>query len=224
MGRQAFRGVDHPPADDAHPVLRAFHDLWRREQTGMPPSWRHRAHTHWRDYFLIHLTETRYRATGTAPTPHQRLRDRRHSIGCRPTYDMAERLGHFTVPGASYDTHPVQDLDTLMVDVVVLHNEIVSFDKELAQGEENYITAIARTRRLSQDEAIRHTLEELDTTFKRWIAHREAIPGLHAVLGLTADEIENTDRYLEDALLACYSGTLNWSYATARYATEPLEG
>ncbi|MTD56565.1 hypothetical protein GKO32_21695 [Amycolatopsis sp. RM579] len=97
---------------------------------------------------------------------------------------MAERIGHFEIPDIAYHAHPINDLSTLMTDIVILHNEIVSFDKEVAQGEtQNYILRIADSG-ISLQKAVTYADDRLERAFQQWIAERGRISYLYPILNL----------------------------------------
>ncbi|MET8565013.1 hypothetical protein ABZV75_32250 [Streptomyces flaveolus] len=197
-----------------HPVLTSFADLWEREKEGMPPEWIHRAAAHWTNYFLIHVSEASQRSSGQHISPEEHITQRHHSIGCWPTYDMAERTQGFTIPNRLFYSYPFSKLGDTITEVVILHNELVSLEKEIASGEShNYALLLDQPL----DEAIATTRARIDDTYRDWLIQCDQLPELYAMLSLTPDEVTAAERYVDDALRACYSGSMTWSYATGRY-------
>ncbi|AUG81268.1 Germacradien-4-ol synthase [Kitasatospora sp. MMS16-BH015] len=205
--------------DGTSPVERAFADLWRRSQQGMPARWRARTAYDWEWYFASHAAEAAGRNSGLLPDRQGYLMLRRGTAAMETVFDMIERLGRFEVPQAVLH-HPVlRQLRQLAADIPSFTNDVRSFPLEAPRGDVCNLVLIAqRERGCSVEEACAVVLDEAQLMADRFVKLAAELPDAYTWLELTPEERTAAQRYA-DGLAHWLAGYLHWERHTGRYHT-----
>ena len=210
--------LDGRPAASAPPIVRAFRDLWERSCAGMSTTWRDRAAGDWRSYLSGYLAEADYRCRNAFPTADEHLKLRRDTIGVQPTVDLAERIGHYEVPDPIFDSQHMRDMRAIAAEVDSVHNDILSVEKEEAQGDiHNLVLILQRDRSRSRQEAIEIMRRMIRERTERFLALEAELPQVSRDLRLGPRETEIALRYSTDALRTVMRGDYDWAEGSGRY-------
>ncbi|WP_405020818.1 cytochrome P450 [Kitasatospora sp. NBC_00070] len=213
--------LDQPPAPDAPPLARAFHDLWLRSREGMSPPWCERAATHWRAYLYGHVQEAANRHSGTPLTVDEYLRLRRDTIGVQPTLDLAERIGHYELHADLFTSDTVAALRTLAAEIDSLHNDLYSLAKEDAGSDPHNLLLILRRANGAEHDACAGVIGMLHARIARFRDLEGELRTLDGTAHLGAHDRKALDRYLRDALHTVMRGPYDWAPRSGRYGTGP---
>ena len=209
------RVLDHPADDWCFAA--AFADLWTRSRAGMSRTWQSRAARHWRDYLAGHITEARHRH-GRPPTAAEHLRLRRDSIGVLPTLDLAERVGHFEVPPALLASPELTELCEITTEVIVIHNDLCSVEKEEAIDDiHNLILILQRERDWNRHQTVTAIITMIQDRTDRFVRLAASLPAVYDRLALDPAGRAAGDRYLRDALTTLMRGAYDWAENSGRY-------
>lgn len=212
--------LDSRPGPCAPPIVRAFRDLWERSREGMSTTWRSRAADNWRCYLSGYLAEADYRCRNTFPTADEHLKLRRDTIGVQPTVDLAERIGHYEVPEPIFDSQHMRDMRAIAAEVDSIHNDIVSVEKEEAQGDiHNLVLILQRDRSRSRHEAIEIMRQMIHERIERFLALEAELSKVGRDLHLSPRETETAIRYSTDALRTVMRGDYDWAEGSGRYGS-----
>lgn len=119
-----------------NPVERAFAELWPQTAPPMSLAWRHRFRRDIRRFLEGVLWELDHIDDERVADPIGYVQARREFGGLPMTSTLMEHaLGE--IPPAAYHTRPVQTALDAFADIISLHNDIVSYDREVAEGTVN---------------------------------------------------------------------------------------
>ncbi|RLU87528.1 hypothetical protein CTZ27_23170 [Streptomyces griseocarneus] len=218
MAALARQGAGTPATAPSFPLARLWSSLWHRAQKGMSAAWRGRAVRHWEEYFLTYVSEAVNRKSGTALSMDSYMKLRRDGIGSQVVLDISERCGHFEAPPEIHQSMCMLEVRDITAEVVTLTNDLHSLEKDQANGDpNNAVLLLAREHSSSQEEAVVRLQRMVRRRTRRFQQLVIEIDRLCDAFGLTAEERENTHRFL-DVNRACMRGNLDWSNNTARYS------
>lgn len=205
-----------PPG--AAPIVRAMADIWSRSREGMSPAWQERAERHWRLYLGGHITEAEHRRRGIMCTSEEHMVVRRATVGVQPVLDLVERTGHFEVPARVFGSPVMAEMRQIVEDVVILQNEIVSVEKEMARGEQNNLLVIVQHERdYTLPQSIEHVRRQAHDLVQKFLTIDGRLFELLQPLELSAQEHRSVDRYRVEALRATMRGCYDWHARSGRY-------
>ncbi|MCQ4211276.1 terpene synthase family protein [Streptomyces longispororuber] len=204
------------PHDGDMPLLRGFLDLCRRSVAHTSPSWRTRFHSDVEVYLRSYQWEAANRVLGRTPAIDTYLEMRRHSIGVWMSLDLAEPCGRFALPHSAFRSEAIQTMRRLCSDVVVLVNEVLSYDKDRGHGDVNLLVLLQETERLSFAEAVRRAQETVADDVRRYQDLEAGLDRLLTDLNLPPHHASDLERYAH-AMRSWMRGNLDWSLETVRY-------
>jgi pentalenene synthase len=211
--------LDRAPRQNAEPIVRAFADLWRRSRQEMSPAWQKRAADNWRDCLTGYVEEVDNRQRVHPLGIREYLRIRRHTIGIQPPLDLAERVGGFEMPARALTSELLATMRRLGKNMLIVHNDVCSVEKEEATGDANNLVLILeRSRNLSRQEAIAIACALVRQWTTDFLAHERELPRFCESLGLDPAGRSAVKHYHVDGLRAVIRGTVDWSELTGRYA------
>ncbi len=213
--------VLHPEQDtdsQASPAVRALTDMCRRTLRRMSPTWYER--------FASHLLSTlrSLAAEATADrglhgdlSVEQYLALRRATAGVPFYVDLIELTEHIEVPEAVRQTPAFQELVAATTDLVCLHNDLYSLDKELARGNVlNLVLVLERVHGMARDQALEAVAARATQRVEQFCAARQRLRATLArmsVDGATIQEIGRCVTGMQDWI----NGNLEWCRYTPRY-------
>ncbi|MEU8757884.1 terpene synthase family protein [Streptomyces sp. NPDC048659] len=199
------------------PMGRALEEIITQASHGMANDWQLRFRRHVADYLSACVWQAAHRQHGQMPSQEAFPAKRREFGAILPSFDLVERTEASCLPPSLYYSRPYQDLLIAAADVVCWTNDLMTVEKEAAQGDpHNLVLVTAHHRRLDRHAA---TLAVADACEKRLLAHERAHRDL-TVLTQTLDAPpsarRNADRCAR-ALIGWARGHLEWGAATPRY-------
>ncbi|KAK8075324.1 terpenoid synthase [Apiospora hydei] len=135
---------------------------------------------------------------------------RRHTSGAPSTIAMYEM--DLDIPDAVRRHKVIVEMETLAVDLIVIANDVLSYNKEQAVGddEHNIITIIMQQFGLGVQDAFDYTGELNRRKMKRFYTLYRRLPRWMGPVGLDVQK-------LVDGMAQCVSGVMHWSYESERY-------
>ncbi|WP_433510160.1 terpene synthase family protein [Nonomuraea sp. CA-143628] len=143
----------------AHPLERAFADLWRVTSARMSDLWRTRFAANLRRQHDACRIEAENRATGRVPTLEQYPALRRGTVGPY-LYDLVEPCLRVEVPAWVHACEPWQQLVDACTDVTAWCNDVASLPKERGDGH-NLVVVVMHQLGLDQPEATAWVLDRI---------------------------------------------------------------
>ncbi|CAM6098931.1 unnamed protein product [Calypogeia fissa] len=154
------------------PIGALLRDLWASSLRTMPAEFNLRlAHTI-QDYFLGDLSEAINREDKTIPSIAEYTILRRKSGAVEPTIVIFDLYQEVYMPNELFFSSPMKEMMDAVNDIIVWHNDIMSFKKEMTKGDHvhNLVTLISYERKDCTYQECAHIA--LDMIYDR-IAHLE---------------------------------------------------
>lgn len=213
--------VLHPEQDtdsQASPAVRALADMCRRTFSRTPSTWYER--------FAAHLLST-LRSLAAEATADRRLHGdlnveqylalRRATAGVPFYVDLIELAEHAEVPEAVCRTPAFQELVAATTDLVCLHNDLYSLDKELARGNVlNLVLVLERVHGMARDQALGAVAARATQRVEQFCAARHRLRATLARMGVDGAAIEEIGRCVT-GMQDWVNGNLEWCRYTPRY-------
>ncbi|KAJ7654615.1 isoprenoid synthase domain-containing protein [Mycena polygramma] len=127
----------HKPRPEGEIVLgEATRQFWELAiKTASPNSARHFMES-FKDYLDSLVVQAEGRAFDTVLTIDSYLQVRRQNIGARPSFVPGEL--HLDLPDEAFYHPVIKELETHITDLIILDNDIASYNKEQAAGDDRY--------------------------------------------------------------------------------------
>lgn len=199
-----------PPVSLGRPLAAALHDLWARTRPRTTPAWRARFVEHMTQYLTATAWKAGNRLAGRAPSVADHVALRRSSAATAPYFDLLELLDGGELSPAALANPALADLRSHAASVLAWFNDLVSWRKELHDGDPyNLVLAVRHEYRLSFADAARYVGDLHDAEVKAFLAARDRLEA-----GPAAPEV----RRVADGLAHLIRANVDWSYESARYA------
>ncbi|MGH3697378.1 MAG: terpene synthase family protein [Pseudonocardiaceae bacterium] len=213
--------VLHPEQDtdsQASPAVRALADMCRRTFSRTPSTWYER--------FAAHLLST-LRSLAAEATADRRLNGdldieqylalRRATAGVPFYVDLIELAEHAEVPEAAWRTPAFQELVAATTDLVCLHNDLYSLDKELARGNVlNLVLVLERVHGMTRNQALEAVAARATQRVDQFCAARHQLQASLPHIGVDNAAIEKIGRCVT-GMQDWVNGNLEWCQYTPRY-------
>ena len=192
-------------------------DIWSRLRAVSPPGLCARFAGHVADYLESYEWETQNRRVGYCPDVEEYLAKRQHTGAAHPCFDLV-----VPAAGIQYDrvdwTHPRRGrLEYLSSEIITLANDLVSFPKELEQGDvHNIVIILMRRQGLSEQQAVHRSVQWVGERIRDF--EREA----RALVSASPDLHDDTQRYVQ-GLKVWYLANYFWSWECRRFLLEGEE-
>jgi len=125
-------------------VERALLDVWVRIAPAMSAPWTRRCARNIQDMSESWLWELANATEGRVPDPVEYIEMRRRTGGVFWAADLVEYTLGIEVPASIYPTRPIRVLGDIFCDTVLLRNDILSYEKEMQEGEKNNSVLVAQ--------------------------------------------------------------------------------
>lgn len=125
-------------------VERSLADVWSRIAPSMSLGWRRRFAHDLHDMPASWLWELDIAIEERQPTVLEFVEMRRRTFGAAWVLDLIEFASDAEVPDAIYRSRPIRLLNHAFADVLMLHNDVFSVEKEVADGERGNAVLVAR--------------------------------------------------------------------------------
>jgi 5-epi-alpha-selinene synthase len=204
-----------PLAADAAPLLRSLCDLRDRTRAKASVASMRRLIEHIADFFAAGAWEATNRAEGVTPDVTTYINMRPHTSGMYAFIELSAIVERIDLPLA-VRTHPTVERLTFLATIVACWmNDLISFRKELRQGDvHNLVLTLRHKYHLSLDEAIERAAALHDAQVRAFIDLEQRLPVFEPALDARL-------RQYVAVLRSTIRGNLDWSKGTARYV--PLQ-
>ncbi|KAK7978093.1 isoprenoid synthase domain-containing protein [Apiospora saccharicola] len=135
------------------------------------------------------------------------------TIGVMPCTALVEYALGIDLPDYVINHQSLTDCREVAIDLVLLDNDILSYKKDMKQGEELSVIGVLQAQGWSLQSALDEAGRMLDACYQRWSSAVAALPSWGSVLDRQVLE------YL-DGLRNIALGSLLWSFRTGRYFDE----
>lgn len=189
----------------------AMADVWTRTTARTTPAWRARFTGHVGEYLAANATEAENRRAGRIPPVAAYLRMRRHTAATALFFDLADALRAEPEPAADpYAEAGLALLRGYADNVVAWFNDLVSWPKEVADGDQhNFVLVVRHERRTTLADAVRYVVDRHDREVRAFVAAA-------ATLRATRPDLDRTIGDLEHWMRA----NVDWSRESGRYTPE----
>lgn len=132
----ALHNPDKPRPEGEIMLGEVTRQFWARGRTTATPEAAKHMVEAFTDYLLSVIEQAEDRDNDTIRTIDTYLQNRRQNIGARPSYVPGEL--HLSIPDEAF-YHPVlKELEYLIADLIILDNDIASYNKEQATGDDRH--------------------------------------------------------------------------------------
>jgi Delta6-protoilludene synthase len=193
---------NHPP-----PPSKRF---WQRIPSNATATFRRRFLGTWLDYVESVARQAEHRRAGHIMDLASYFPLRRHTSGAPSTIALYEM--DLDIPD-EVRAHPaLRELEELAVDLIVIANDVLSYNKEQAAGDDahNLVTILMAERRLGVQAAVDEAGRLARARVERF---RDAYARLPRLVGPVDLDVQR----LADGMAQCVSGVMHWSYESERY-------
>jgi hypothetical protein len=210
---EQFIAVSRDPAvplnKDATPVLAAWADLWPRLEQISSPGWTARFTVRLKALLQAALHESTGETTQLS-TVAQYMEEGPYLAGAHISTGIIPIIEGISLPDEALQ-HPIlTELEQLSHKLLCWSNDLFSFSKERAEGDEyNLVSLLQRERRLTLDEALLCAAAIHNTDMRRFVTLSAQLPGFDE----TTDQA--VARYVE-ALRRHIRGHVDWSEKDSR--------
>ncbi|MBT2471837.1 hypothetical protein J7E97_29255 [Streptomyces sp. ISL-66] len=206
-----------------HPAEHAVADLWLRTAGAMSREWRLRYTRHFRRF--LEGSRWAQEATGEDrfPDPVDYIQLRRDFGATPATVFLLEHATGTEIPRPILESRPFQAIIDAVCDAAGLQNDVISYNKERAQGEadSNGVRIFQRTMDCNLQKAVDAVDRVLTSRVHTLQAAADIdLPRTLEELGTDPHAREALSGYVS-ALQSLLAGMYAWPYHTARYGLQP---
>ncbi|KAL6855611.1 hypothetical protein ACO1O0_006763 [Amphichorda felina] len=160
--------------------------FWMRIPKTATETFRKRFWATWIGYLEGVVQQAQHRSESCIPDIEDFLAVRRYTCGAQPTVALYEI--HSDIPDIIRDNPVIRELETLAVDLVVIANDVLSYNKEQAIGddEHNIVTIFMNQHQISVQEAMDKTGELADQKMDRFYTLYPQVPRRLSMVWLNA--------------------------------------
>ncbi len=200
-----------PLGRDAAPLARSLCDLRDRTAAMASPTRMLRLTQHVENFFDAGAWEAQNRFKGITPDVTTYIKMRPHTSGMYAFIELSTIVERIDLPPAVRAHPTVERLTFLATIVACWMNDLISFGKELKQGDvHNLVLTLRHKYDLSLQEAVERAAALHDAQVRAFIDLEQRLP----VFGPAQDA---RLRQYVGVLRSTMRGNLDWSYMTGRY-------
>lgn len=211
-----------PPSSvrPATPLERGLADLWPRTAYSKSVRWRHRFSGHIRHLSAGALREKSNVSDGVVPDPVDYTALRRAAGGVDFSACLVEHALGVEVPPGLERTRALRVLKDTFADSDLWRNDIVSFQKEIDEGQTNNAVLVMRQLLGGDLQQAVDRVNDMVTSRLRQFEHTAAteLPELFERLRLDPLSRQHISTYVQ-GLQDWLAGDLEWTVTTGRYGT-----
>ncbi|MFB7126481.1 terpene synthase family protein [Kitasatospora sp. NPDC056273] len=204
-------------SEPTSPVGRALAEIVERVSDGMPAPWALRFRRHVADYLSACVWQAAHRQASQVPRLDGFPAWRRAFGAIMPSFDLVERTDGCVLPSSLYYSRPFQELLVAAADLVCWTNDLMTVDKEAAQGDPHNLVLVTAHHGGTDRHAAAHLVT--DAFEERLHAHaraRRELADLTRALAVPPGPRRQAD-HCAQALLGWARGHLEWGLGTPRY-------
>jgi 5-epi-alpha-selinene synthase len=210
-----LRGV--PPRPDEEPLVHSLWDLYSRMRANAPEGWLGRFSHSVAQYFTANVWEATNRRQGLIPDAASYYTMRLFTSAVYPCLILIELAEDLRLPPEAYNHPHVQRLAQITNNVICWANDIVSLEKELRQGDvHNLALVLAHEQQLPLQAAVDRVGALHDAEVDAFVALSQHLPCFSSAVD------SDLRRYVA-GMRFWMRANLDWSLATTRYQSAPIE-
>ncbi|MGH3765687.1 MAG: terpene synthase family protein [Pseudonocardiaceae bacterium] len=217
--RAAVLYPEHEVDPHASPAVRGLADMCRRTFSRTSPTWQVRFAAHvlrTLGSLAVEATADR-RLNGDLDVEHY-LVLRRATAGVTFYLDLIELAEHTEVPEAVCQTPAFQELVAATTDLVCLHNDLYSVDKEVARDNAlNLVLVLERADAMGRDQALGAVAARASQRVDQFCVARDELQASLPGLGVDPTAIEDIGRCVT-GMQDWVNANLEWCQYSPRYA------
>lgn len=192
-------------------------DIWSRLRSVAAPGLRERFAGHVADYLESYEWETHNRRVGYCPDVEEYLAKRQHTGAAHPCFDLVVPAAGIQYDRVDWTNARRGRLEYLSSEIITLSNDLVSFPKELAQGDvHNIVIILMRRHGHPEQEAVRRAVSLLESRIAEFEREERALA--RAAQGVNDD----TKLYIH-GLKVWYLANYFWSLKCRRFTVDRVE-
>ncbi|TEA14390.1 (+)-eremophilene synthase [Colletotrichum sidae] len=171
--------------DDCHPPVSRAEDPIAYAFQRASPALQHRYKSYMKHYMLGVLGQVNSRKLPVqALTIDEFLVFRRGTIGVMPCTVLVEYALDIEVPETIINHTSVKTCQEVAVDLVLLDNDVLSYKKDVLEGEELSVIGILRSQGYTLQEAMNEAGNMIERCYRRWDEALEHMPSWGAELDI----------------------------------------
>ena len=143
-------------------------------------------------------------------TTEELLDTRRRTGGSDALFPLVEHTLGLNLPDAVFEHWAIRELHRIIVDLVIIPNDIISYRKEEAEGNPHNLIALFRRKGLTAQQAFDAVGSMLEERYAGWMVAIEAVPSWGAQVD---DEVAQYIQGIKNVAVA----NVNWSFHGKRY-------
>ncbi|KAI0695236.1 isoprenoid synthase domain-containing protein [Cytidiella melzeri] len=167
----------HKPRPEGEIILGEItRQFWERgSRTATPEAARHMVEA-FTDYLESVVVQAGDRDNDTFRTVETYMHTRRQNIGARPSYVPGEL--HLSIPDYAFYHPVIKELEYLIADLIILDNDIASYNKEQAVGDDrhNILTIVMHQFDLPLPEAMKWVVKYHEETEAKFLDGLKRVP------------------------------------------------
>lgn len=195
------------------PIVRFHDDIWARVKTTSSPETAKLYARAMEDYCAGTLDQVQYAGTQHSLDLEQMLLMRRQSV-CVATLFALVQYGHqIVLPDFALEHVSIKQIETIGIDLTLMHNDLLSYDKEDSEGVPHNLVAVCRMQGMSAQVAVDCIAELISTRHNQ----------LEKALSNVPSWDKNTDmqvRKYMDGIQDVVKANLYWSFRSGRFLTQ----
>ncbi|KAL2813229.1 terpene synthase metal binding domain protein [Aspergillus granulosus] len=198
-------------ADD--PLIQVHNSVWDRIVKASSVGTQRRFAKTMHSYCMGSLAQVQNASRKTSPSIEEMLALRRQSAGVAPLFALVEYAHKLDLPDVVFECRPIQEIERIGVDFVLIQNDILSYCKEEREGVSHNLVAIARRSGMSAQSAFTHIGDMLAVRYRDWYLALAQLPSW------SEDVDAQVQEYVE-GVRGVVRANLGWSFRSQRYFGE----
>ena len=208
-----FNNENLTQIQERKPLVR-FHDgIWARIKATGSPGVQHRYAQAMRDYCAGALEQVEQFTVHAAPEVEAMLAMRRKSVCVSTLFALVEFGHHIALPDSVFENPVIAQIETIGIDLTLMHNDLLSYRKEELEGVPHNLVAVSRMHGMSAQEAFDEIGELIVVRHQRLEGMVAQLPSWGALVNL------EVVRYVE-GIKDVVKANLYWSFKSGRFLSE----
>ncbi|KAF2760256.1 terpenoid synthase [Pseudovirgaria hyperparasitica] len=150
---------------------------------------------------------------GTLPTIDEMLAMRRRSVCVRTLYVLIEYAHEIRVPENLHDNAHLLNIETIGVDLILMHNDILSYRKEESESVPHNLLAVCRMHGMTMQQAVDCLEHHISERHQRLDHTIQNLPSW-------GEDIDNEVAKFVQAVQNTIKANLYWSFKSGRFLSE----
>jgi len=200
-------------SDGRPPIVQAHDDLFLRIATKSPSAVTQRFAATMQRYcagIVSQVSNERGPNRTVSISLEDQLLNRRDTIGVEPLFPLIEHALKLNLPNDVLANNSIRECERIVIDLIIIANDIVSYRKEESEGYGHNLVAAARRQGLGAQAAFDAVGVMLEARYQDWAVAVAGIPGWGGQID------EDVKKYIA-AVKNIVVANVNWSFETTRY-------